>query len=128
MSMRNPPVMTAADRQQYVPLEYYKKLLRDRNRLSRILHAQVGCWRKRLDTIERETFHGWKPDEEFLKREREMVARNLQSPWAKSWGAQIKQMQIDLAKLDPKSKAAVDLQRRLNWEYRRFGVAVRPVQ
>jgi hypothetical protein len=49
MSMRNPPVMTAADRQQYVPLEYYKKLLRDRNRLSRILHAQVGCWRKRLD-------------------------------------------------------------------------------
>jgi hypothetical protein len=57
-----------------------------------------------------------------------MVARNMRSPWAKSWGAQIKQMQIDLAKLDPKSKAAVDLQRRLNWEYRRFGVAVRPVQ
>lgn len=71
---------------------------------------------------------GWKPDNEFLRRERKMIERNLRSPWAKKWKAEMKVMDRRLKALDPQSKEAIDLRWRIRMEQRRFGVAVRPVQ
>ncbi len=70
---------------------------------------------------------GWKPDEEFLRREREMVERRRNSPEGKRWTAEIAKAEKELEALDPASTKAANLRWWIQRQYMMFGMCVRPV-
>lgn len=71
---------------------------------------------------------GWQPDEEFLRREREMMERRRTLPEYKERAAGIRKMQERLAAMDPESKEASDLRWRIHQQIKWLGMFVRPVQ
>lgn len=70
----------------------------------------------------------WKADEEFLRREREIVERRANSPAGRRWRVELAKNEQELAQMDPASKEAADLRWWLGFRWRMYGCWVRPVE